>query len=352
MASKLLVFLYSCILVLTFSSPVSAQTITFTDPVVINADNYAKYFSQYKPMAPMIARATILSAGDYTNQVTNLNNIKIADTAVEFWIGWRNFADMQSLMTPAQVTELKNLGVTTITYNPEDKPESDDFLQKTGDANPAVQFVKFARNNGFKAMLVPFGYVLINDMVPDNILAAIYSEGLDGFIVQEQNAIETNCVLDRVTRINEIVIKHETIAGRSLFTGVQVMAGQCATGDSLIEQCGEGPKTYTYQHCDLYIDELSSHGLIDMMTVWAMSSAGDQSDFLSVFRAGSETFPTPTPTNKPGDANGDNLVNGLDYLIWLSHFGQNVSGPANGDFNNNGVVNGADYLVWLSNYGL
>ena len=62
---------------------------------------------------------------------------------------------------------------------------------------------------------------------------------------------------------------------------------------------------------------------------------------------------TPTPsTSKPGDANGDNLVNGLDYLIWLSHFGQNVSGPVNGDFNNNGVVNGADYLIWLSNYGL
>src|SRR3989304_10381542 len=98
MASKLLVFLYSCILVLTFSSPVSAQTITFTDPVVINADNYAKYISQYKPMAPMIARATILSAGDYTNQVTNLKNIKIADTAVEFWIGWGKICGKRCLL--------------------------------------------------------------------------------------------------------------------------------------------------------------------------------------------------------------------------------------------------------------
>ena len=62
---------------------------------------------------------------------------------------------------------------------------------------------------------------------------------------------------------------------------------------------------------------------------------------------------TPTPgTSKPGDANGDNLVNGLDYLIWLSHYGEFVSGPANGDFNNSGKVDGADYLIWLSNYGL
>ncbi|KKU96023.1 MAG: hypothetical protein UY28_C0039G0005, partial [Candidatus Amesbacteria bacterium GW2011_GWB1_48_13] len=61
---------------------------------------------------------------------------------------------------------------------------------------------------------------------------------------------------------------------------------------------------------------------------------------------------TPTPVSgKPGDANGDNLVNGLDYLIWLSHYGEFVSGPANGDFNNSGKVDGADYLIWLSNYG-
>src|SRR3990172_9955794 len=110
MASKLLVFLYSCILVLTFSSPVSAQTITFTDPVVINADNYAKYFSQYKPMAPMIARATILSAGDYTNQVTNLKNIKIADTAVEFWMGWGRFLDIQSFIAPGPKKKPQKFG--------------------------------------------------------------------------------------------------------------------------------------------------------------------------------------------------------------------------------------------------
>ncbi|KKU63607.1 MAG: Outer membrane adhesin like protein [Candidatus Amesbacteria bacterium GW2011_GWA1_47_16] len=61
---------------------------------------------------------------------------------------------------------------------------------------------------------------------------------------------------------------------------------------------------------------------------------------------------TPTPaTAKPGDANGDNLVNGLDYLIWLSHYGQTAIGAVNGDFNNDSAVNGLDYLIWLNNYG-
>ena len=61
---------------------------------------------------------------------------------------------------------------------------------------------------------------------------------------------------------------------------------------------------------------------------------------------------TPTPaTSKPGDANGDGQVNGADYLIWISHYGQSVTGPANGDFNNDSAVNGQDYIIWLANYG-
>ena len=62
---------------------------------------------------------------------------------------------------------------------------------------------------------------------------------------------------------------------------------------------------------------------------------------------------TPTPsTSKPGDANGDNLVNGADYLIWLQNYGASTSlGPKAGDFNISGKVDGADYLIWLQNYG-
>jgi hypothetical protein len=64
--------------------------------------------------------------------------------------------------------------------------------------------------------------------------------------------------------------------------------------------------------------------------------------------------PTPTPTAQPaktGDANGDNKVDGIDYVIWLAHFGQSVSGANNGDFNGSGKVDGIDYVMWLGNYG-
>jgi hypothetical protein len=57
-------------------------------------------------------------------------------------------------------------------------------------------------------------------------------------------------------------------------------------------------------------------------------------------------------TSKPGDANGDSNVDGIDYVIWLNHYGQNVSGgPSVGDFNGDGKVDGIDYVIWLNNFG-
>jgi len=65
----------------------------------------------------------------------------------------------------------------------------------------------------------------------------------------------------------------------------------------------------------------------------------------------STSAPTPTPTLIPGDANSDGKVDESDYSIWLSHFGQVITGEANGDFNGDGHVDGIDYTIWLNNYG-
>jgi hypothetical protein len=61
---------------------------------------------------------------------------------------------------------------------------------------------------------------------------------------------------------------------------------------------------------------------------------------------------SPTPTLRPGDANGDGRVDGLDYVIWLNHYGiTNATGPSQGDFNGDGRTDGLDYVIWLNNYG-
>lgn len=62
----------------------------------------------------------------------------------------------------------------------------------------------------------------------------------------------------------------------------------------------------------------------------------------------------PTPTSglldKVGDANYDNRVNGLDYVVWLNNYGAKLTGASKGDFNNNGQIDGIDYVLWLNNY--
>lgn len=69
------------------------------------------------------------------------------------------------------------------------------------------------------------------------------------------------------------------------------------------------------------------------------------------FAAGITPVSACSPVAKPGDANGDGKVDETDYSIWLSHYGQAISGIANGDFNMDNKVDGIDYAIWLKNYG-
>ena len=65
--------------------------------------------------------------------------------------------------------------------------------------------------------------------------------------------------------------------------------------------------------------------------------------------------PSPSPSSSPsaklGDATGEGTVDGIDYVVWLSHYKQTLAGgPSVGDFNTSGTVNGEDYVLWLNNY--
>jgi len=63
---------------------------------------------------------------------------------------------------------------------------------------------------------------------------------------------------------------------------------------------------------------------------------------------------TSTPIvqiSKLGDANGDNIVNDIDYTIWLSNYQNSSScGVPCGDFNSDGTTNSLDYIIWVNNF--
>src|SRR5690606_19049140 len=53
----------------------------------------------------------------------------------------------------------------------------------------------------------------------------------------------------------------------------------------------------------------------------------------------------PSDSDLPGDANGDNRVDGSDYVIWLNHYNQNTNeGASHGDFDGDEKVDGLDYV--------
>ena len=63
-------------------------------------------------------------------------------------------------------------------------------------------------------------------------------------------------------------------------------------------------------------------------------------------------LPSPTPTVKPGDLNGDNKVDISDFAIFVSNFGRTGSaGFIPSDIDKNGVVDIFDYNQLVDNYG-
>lgn len=68
---------------------------------------------------------------------------------------------------------------------------------------------------------------------------------------------------------------------------------------------------------------------------------------------GQELFqvPLPPPTGRPGDTNGDGLVNFTDFLVLSRDFGVRRSpSPNDADFDDDGVVGFADFLVLASQF--
>lgn len=63
-------------------------------------------------------------------------------------------------------------------------------------------------------------------------------------------------------------------------------------------------------------------------------------------------FSTANAQVLAGDANGDQKVDGIDFVAWLNHYNQTTTGGVSvGDFNLSGKVDGIDFVIWLNNYG-
>lgn len=107
------------------------------------------------------------------------------------------------------------------------------------------------------------------------------------------------------------------------------------------------------------LKKLDKHQLFSLILIFfvlltmplVVVSIGQQPYFFSEAQTVTTSPITPPNQGKAGDANGDGIVDGIDYVIWLIHYNQHVSNASNGDFDGNGIVDGIDYVIWLNNYG-
>ena len=51
----------------------------------------------------------------------------------------------------------------------------------------------------------------------------------------------------------------------------------------------------------------------------------------------------------PADANGDGIVDGLDFIIWNENRFSGGTDWTTGDFNQDGVTDGLDFIIWNDN---
>lgn len=96
---------------------------------------------------------------------------------------------------------------------------------------------------------------------------------------------------------------------------------------------------------------LSPHAQTSLGIVWDASQSLDvQLTYLAsdgVVRQGTVVFDhTAATLAPPGDFNGDDVVDGADFLQWQRRFGTTVRPLAGADHNGNGIVDHADLEAW------
>jgi hypothetical protein len=103
----------------------------------------------------------------------------------------------------------------------------------------------------------------------------------------------------------------------------------CADVDSLVMEIVDGTDSYNF--------DLTGDGLVDN---------ADLDEWLVL--GGAANLPSGNPY-LVGDANLNDVVDGLDYIEWNAHKFTSTAAWCSGDFNADGAVDGLDFVLWNAN---
>jgi len=276
---------------------------TLVKPIQLNEKAYNP--SMYSGLGPFYVRGIMLGSYDASVLQKLISDRDASGGEVaEIRLGIGSIAFLDQLERDGLVDDLRNAGITTISYNPEGgHTPSSEFSKRFDDtdSNPIVQFAQWGERNGFKTLWAPLRADA--DSTSDNTLRRIYLSGIDTLGLQEQRFIEKSCPSDRYNAVRNTVNRHKNLAGKDIGTAVQIMAVRCQTAESL--NCSESYNS-SYGHCDKFVDLIAN--TVDTIAIWP--STGDL-DLIKVLREGSGVIqpdPTGNNTSRPTATTNPNMT--------------------------------------------
>lgn len=259
-------------------TPTPTPTITYTDAqftksIITNAHAFLQESTTSANFSPVIPKGEILSTGSnvypnevgYLQQIKNSNNPAVKDYYLEFG----SVATASADLTPTNVQTLKNIGVSTLLYNPESghTPASEYNARFNADSsNPIIQFGNLAQSLGFNAIWAPTRFDA--DATSDQTISLIYSSGINGVVLQDQKQLNNACYPTQIITDTSTINRHNTDAGRSISVIVQLMSTWCDTADTYsVNFCNLNQNHYRWQACDAFT--AAENNSITDLAIWA-----------------------------------------------------------------------------------
>jgi hypothetical protein len=188
-------------------------------------------------------------------------------------------------------------------------------------------------------------------------------------VTQPQNAHQTNVTSGRLHIASGGALTGDVnVAGGQQLSGGGWIAADVEYEDNSVHAIDANEKLRVFgditlngdvslQVTDNYTQPEQTSTTFDMLEASSISDpfAANDQDYLGngIFLTSivqNDYMVNVTLQNLPGDYNGDENVNALDYGIWATDFG-NTGDFQPADGNLDGIVNAADYTVWKDNVG-
>lgn len=229
-----------------------------------------------------------------------------------FWDGLTHSVGLAPHTTPLRVRSIRGFGSLDLPQAPDPPPAPIPLLiaEPLGsDLGEHIHIVRFQLDGITSSITGAYG-------VFARLTSPAY-ERSDPFLIVVNSQLSAANLTDAAIEINALVGGGDFDADGD---------HTCADIDMLVAAVAT--------HSQLPYFDLNGDDLVDL---------ADVDTWLA--RAGAAELPSQQPY-RPGDANLDGAIDGLDFVVWNAHKFSGSAGWCGGDFNADGFTDGLDFSIW------